>query len=778
MSELKTANYTTLQLKTAGYNITNLINAEYTIRDLSNVGYFKIDFSNAGYTALQLKDASYTALQLKTANYTLTELKPAGYTASDLLNAGYKINDLYNAGYTATDLQILGYSAYYIKTQSSSSMDEYPDYAILRAGYSAAELRNAEYPPVNVVDVSYSFTELIKAGYGFISILTKKYYRITTIRDAGYDYIILNSKKYNNNTFIYTATELKAASYNATELKNVGYSITDLSSAGYTTTELRIADYNATELKNAGYTLSQLKTAGYTATELRIAGYMATQLIQIKYDNSEILHAGYTAIELKNAGYYVDALYMAGYSPTDLINAGFTKKTDQIFLNNLCRNQYNINKNELNKINTKGAFNTNALKYSNSVQNGKYITIYEGKLKDLQITIINAYTAKFVFFPMGNPNRIVLSLQNKLKNILLSVNIVNSPYTCTIPNLIINTSYDINVICYYVSGNKYTNFFSKKLQTLNEGSSIITDIRNITDSTLQINFLDPYYLSSNGYIITCVDTINNTPPIIKNDSKNDSIYGNQSILITGLTPNSIYFITLQTSFKKNQENVLYNTEITTNTKGSPSIDISTNITDNSVLINWTTLYVKPTYYIVTYNYNNITITKSISNELIIIANEKTNYTLTGLVNDTSYNISLSSYYSDIDMSYNSNILNIFTLSSPKFKIDTIPLQVVNYTIQVTFTTPTYTIPDSYIIYINDDIDISQNIILDNYTGIYNKNMDVSYNILYTNLIYNRTYKIKIGSYYKNNNIILQTNLYELKYYYSQIRDPLKSPILQ
>ena len=140
-------------------------------------------------------------------------------------------------------------------------------------------------------------------------------------------------------------------------------------------------------------------------------------------------------------------------------------KTNQ-FLKKLCSNNITTNKNALNKIPAKDSSKTQALKFSNYIQNGKYMTIYEGKIKELYMVSATANTATIAIVPVGYPKYINLLLRNNSNtNEYQSIDILTSTYT--FQQLSTYSNYGITATAYYSSGNKYTDIFTNVIQTTN-----------------------------------------------------------------------------------------------------------------------------------------------------------------------------------------------------------------------------------------------------------------------------------------------------------------------
>jgi len=175
-------------------------------------------------------------------------------------------------------------------------------------GYNFTQLKDAF--PAQLKEV-YSFTELKEAG---LDVLMKAGYTATQLKEEGY-----------------SARELHAASRSAQELRKVGYSAEELREAGYSFEELNNAGYTPLDLLDTGYEIGDLFDAGYSAQEidetcmdaedLRVFGFVPR--MDAKY-TKELRELGATPEQLCEAGFSVQAMMDAGYTRLELIDAGYS----------------------------------------------------------------------------------------------------------------------------------------------------------------------------------------------------------------------------------------------------------------------------------------------------------------------------------------------------------------------------------------------------------------------------------------------------------------------
>lgn len=303
-------------------------------------------------------------------------------------------------------------------------------------------------------------------------------------------------------------------------------------------------------------------------------------------------------------------------------------KTNQFF-KKLCKNNITTNKFALNKINSKDSSKTQALKFSNYIQNGTYMKIYEGKVKELYTTNTTANSATIAFVPVGYPKTITLSLQNKSNsNEYQSINTLTSPYT--FQQLSTYSNYDITTTAYYSSGNKYIHTFTNAIQTANEGPPRNVKISKITNKSAYIDFIFP---------IGNYDSINITITNVNDSADIQNINGitTNSYSITGLHTNSTYKFAISSIYNLTQNIYSITFQFTTLEGDSPINPIFSNITNTSATISYEYVDNPLNNIISVINANNTSdiITQETSGNSIVISD---------LTRDISYNVSITSFY--------------------------------------------------------------------------------------------------------------------------------------
>ena len=566
-------NINATDLKTAGFSITDLKAAGYTASDLKVAGYTATDLKAAGYTAFDLKTVGYTASDLKTAGFSATELKMAEYTASDLKTAGFSVSELKTAGYTATDLKAAGFSVSELKA----------------AGYTAYDLK----------------------------------------------------------TVGYTASDLKTAGFTLVDLLNAGFQLIQLNNMGFVKTDFNLANITILKLKTAGYTAIDLRKAGYTATDLKNAGFMIMDLITAGFTLIDLKNAGYSGIELRNLGYYtIHALKDAGYTTYELINSKYEMNNylrDKQFLQKLCNNTgtsgssgttdgtsdgATCNTTVINTIKAKDSSQTQSSKFSSYVQRGKYMKIFEGKIKDITMTFATPTTATIVFIPVGYIKTVTFIAKNVSNSDSDSGSTMSSPYT--FQNLTPNSIYDITAIVTYSSGNTYTEIFTRVIKTLNEGPPTNIRISKITNKTAFITFIKPIGIPSD--VIITVTNINDTKDkqIIPNLTTNDNY------LITNLQINNSYTFLMTSIYTDTKNKYSITFPFTTLNEDFPTDIIFTDINNISATISYK--------YTGTPLYNSIVVVNNAN--LGESYTQKTLETITtfALNSNVTYNVTVTSVY--------------------------------------------------------------------------------------------------------------------------------------
>jgi hypothetical protein len=210
-----------------------------------------------------------------------------------------------------------------------------------------------------------------------------------------------------------------------------------------------------------------------------------------------------------------------------------------------------------------------------------------------------------------------------------------------------------------------------------------------------------------------------------------------------LNPNTAYTVKVDAIYTKLYENQHFisnrNSFIT---RGYPDNITIVNITSNSFTLYWDTLLSPPDTYRLVYTYNPTKDFYFSKDEVVPVSNTISSYTVTGLIKDIKYyDIRIASIYSDTNISYvtTNTSLAVATYSEPSFVV----IQQTNTTIDISFSTPTNTTPDSYIITIINKTT--------------NTRKDISFNSTNTytirDLSDNTSYDLIMSSYYKINNSV-------------------------
>ena len=746
--ELKTAGFTARELKIAEFSIYNLLDAGFQIIELKDIGYTEIVYTSVGFTAINLKTAGFTATDLKTAEYSATVLKTAEFTAIELKTAGYTISDLKTAGYLAIELKTAGFTAIELKTVGFTVSD------LKTAGFTAIVLKTAGFTAIELKDAGYIISDLKTAGFTAIE-LKMADFTATELKAVGF-----------------TSTDLKTAGFSSTDLKIAGFTVADLKTAGYSITEILKAGFKLIQLNNTGYfkrdfnlaniTIHHLKAAGYTIIDLKQAGYNAIDLKSAGFTSYDIKAAGFTATDLKTAGFTGIELKNIGYSFFELKDAGYTDYElidninemnnyfkDKQFLQKLCnnnKNNSNIGTSSssssvatcrptiINTIKAKDSTQTQSSKLSNYVQRGKYMKIYEGKIKSINMIFATPTTATIVFVPVGYIKTVTF-IANNPRNISdsHSGSTITSPYT--LQNLTPNTSYDITAIVAYSSGNTYTEIFTNVIRTLNEGPPTNVRISKITNKTAYITFIKPIGIPSDVNI-----TITNV-----NDSNDRQYIPNITTdvyLITDLQINNTYTFLMTSIYTKTKNKYSITFTFTTLNEDFPTDIIFTNVNNISATISYK--------YTGTPLYNSIVVVNN-SNPVESYKQDTLQTSISFKLNsNVTYNVIVTSVYTSGN-SFPVETYNAFYILNEGPPIDTTIQYIKGTSIFFSFVNSIGN-PSSYELILTDifdnqitklyNVDNTQNLLVDNLTPNLKYNFQLISNYLQTNntYIYNTTFQ--------------------------------------
>lgn len=267
------------ELKASGVGALELKAIGYTAKRLRECGYDACQLKNVGFTATEMKNAGFSDDELKGAGFSKQEIiaaggLPAGIDATMVRNAGCGVEAL-------RSLRAKGVSAAAIKRISGCSAK-----ALLAAGYSPKELR----------DAGFSAAELLKAGVS-----------PRVLREAG---------------------------FSARELLDAGLSPADLLASGFTAQDLRDAltrlpqGVSVANVKQAECDPEKLRLqrlAGVSADVIRAqSGCSAAALKKAGFSDVDLANAGFTAAEIANANVPDDAFIKAqGCDPKRLMALRF-----------------------------------------------------------------------------------------------------------------------------------------------------------------------------------------------------------------------------------------------------------------------------------------------------------------------------------------------------------------------------------------------------------------------------------------------------------------------
>ena len=318
---------------------------------------------------------------------------------------------------------------------------------------------------------------------------------------------------------------------------------------------------------------------------------------------------------------------------------------DKQFLQKLCNSKNNSNSGTssssssspavtcrptiINTITAKDSTNTQSSKLSSYVQRGKYMTIYEGKIKELTMVFATPSTASIVFIPVGYIKTITLIAQNRQNASDSHSSItLSSPYT--FQNLTPNSAYDVTAIAAYSSGNKYTETFTNAIRTLNEGPPTNVRISKITNKTVYITFIKAIGIPSDVNIT--ITNINDP-----NDQQYISNVITNEILIADLQINNTYTFLMTSIYNitKNKYSITFT--FTTLNEDFPTDIIFTDVNNISATISYK--------YTGTPLYNSIIVVNNSNSGERYVQNTLQTTTTFKLTSNVTYNVTVESVYS-------------------------------------------------------------------------------------------------------------------------------------
>ena len=400
----------------------------------------------------------------------------------------------------------------------------------------------------------------------------------------------------------------------------------------------------------------------------------------------------------------------------------------------------NNNNNQNNPVDSNAS---TASKFSNYVNNGKYVTIFEGQIVNLKQDYTTPTTITVTFEKIGHPTRIIFTLVNHSNpSDTNTFSTLQSPYT--FEGLRKASSYDVTATAVYVSGNTYPFFEKNGLKTINEGPAFAVQYSTVTNHTAILTFSNSYG-GPNTVQLTITNISNPVDRQVIPNIRSGSI-------IRDLERNANYNVELKSRFVSTGNEYIYflPNAIQTLNEDVPIFLQITNIQNNSATINYDVIG-SPTYNILTLTNANNNADSYIKSNLV----EKT-VTFDSIGIGQTYTLAITSVYStgnrftttitDVfttrieDIVKNITILNT-TGDTAFFSFDPAIGNPIQYT--VTFTNPNALFPN--------------NSITRDFSGtIITQGLNVS------NLTHNIAYSFTVTSIYEDGNqyttpsIIIQT----------------------
>ena len=282
----------------------------------------------------------------------------------------------------------------------------------------------------------------------------------------------------------------------------------------------------------------------------------------------------------------------------------------------------------INTIKAKDSSQSQSLKFSNYVQRGKFLKIYEGKIKSINMIFATPTTATIVFVPVGYIKSVTF-VANNPQNISdsHSGSTMSSPYT--FQDLTPNSTYDVTAITTYSSGNKYTEIFTNVIRTLNEGPPTNVRISKITNKTAYITFNKPIGFPSD--VIITVTNINDQTEqqYIPNITTNN-------YLIENLRINNTYTFLMTSIYATTKNKYSLTFTFTTLNEDFPTNITFTDINNISATISYT--------YTGSPLYNSIVVVNNANLGESYTQNTLQTITTFPLNSNVTYNVTITSVY--------------------------------------------------------------------------------------------------------------------------------------
>jgi hypothetical protein len=391
--------------------------------------------------------------------------------------------------------------------------------------------------------------------------------------------------------------------------------------------------------------------------------------------------------------------------------------------------------------------------FSSFINRTKYKRVYQGKPSQLTLLSVEFDTLEITFSPVGTPEYYEIYLRqlpnyNKL-----------APYTFytnrgILTNLQVNTTYEIDVIAYYITGQKFSLDFKQNFTTLNEsapGQLTISTPTGLLRYTDRLLFFNIYFEEASGSPIQySLDVSFQENGITSHNTY--SVLPKQNNRIPNIIADKSYTFTLTTLYTSTLFNPDYST-IPVNKKM-----INEGPATNIIVETITGTYVKIQYtkspqdldHDISYNIQIVSGTYSAYTSFYYEETDPTiiDISFHNLINDLSYDINIISYYPDTNNSYliQSSFKTLNEYSVPS-------IQVISYAINATISiisSPGFTANDTYTLSL---FDTSYNNVLLGFVDIPG---DVnSFNIasIFPSYLYpiieDNSYNLQITSYYQS-----------------------------
>jgi len=399
--------------------------------------------------------------------------------------------------------------------------------------------------------------------------------------------------------------------------------------------------------------------------------------------------------------------------------------------------------------------NSQKSSFSSFINRTKFKRVYQGKPTQLQLLSKEFDTLEITFSPIGTPEYYEIYLKqlpdyNKL-----------APYTFTtntgkLINLQVNTTYEIDVVAYYITGQKFTLDYKQNFTTLNESApgqltiTTPTGLMNYTDGLL---FFNIYFEEASGtpskYILDLsFQDISGIVSHIQYD-----VLPKKMNKIESIKPNKTYTFVISTLYNGT---TIINPDYSTVPQNKTMINEGpvTNIIIETITGTYVRFKYKKSLQIPNQDISyNVQLLSNSNNVFTSFHYKETDpdiidLSFSNLINDISYNINIISYYPDTNNSYllqsTFKTLNEYSVSN---------IQVISYALNANISiipSPGFTANDTYTLSL---FDIS-------YSNVLIGSVDISgdirnFNIasIFPSYLYpiteDNSYNLQITSFYKS-----------------------------